>query len=78
MSATPTPMHDRNVAFFTISRTDAAGLIRDLAAALAESGEINMVMRTNRVPAAHEISIAIRDRSSAAVGTITDSAMWDE
>lgn len=85
MTTTTTPMNDRNVAFFTISRKDAAALIRDLASALAESETIDMEFRTNRVTDYStvgnetnlEIRLGLRNFFSTVVGTITESATWE-
>lgn len=86
MRTMTTPMNDRNVAFFTISRKDAAALIRDLASALAESDSIEMEFRTERRndfskadgETTHEIRFGLRSSFSNAVGTITESATWDK
>jgi hypothetical protein len=86
MTTTTTPMNDRNVAFFTISRKDAAALIRDLASALAESESIDMEFRTNRTKDFskmgdfedfHEIRLGLRNSFSNASGVITESATWE-
>lgn len=80
MTTTPTPMNDRNVAFFTISRKDAAALIRDLASALAEPDSIDMELefRTTRTADTfHEISLGLRNMLSTTSGLITDSATWE-
>ena len=81
MTATNKPMADRNVAIFTLSRKDAAELIRDLAWALAKTDEIEMELRTNRIFAGgefHEIHLGLRGHIGGANGTITESAAWDE
>ena len=83
MTTTTTPMNDRNVAFFTISRSDAAALIRDLASALADSESIDMEFRTRRAvdfvdgETSHEIRLGLRNSFSNAAGTITESATWE-
>lgn len=77
MTTTHTPMNDRNVAFFTISRKDAAALIRDLASALAESESIDMEFRTERnLNAELQIRLGLHGSFSNANGIITDSATW--
>ena len=85
MTTTTTPMNDRNVAFFTISRSDAAALIRDLASALAESDSIDMEFRTDRHTdlskidgeTIHTIRLGLRNSFSNARGIITESATWE-
>jgi len=87
MTTTTTPMNDRNVAYFTISRKDAARLIRDLATAIAESdfGSIDMEFRTERrddfskteSTMVHEIRFGLRNSFSNITGTITESATWE-
>lgn len=86
MTTTTTPMNDRNVAYFTISREDAARLIRDLATALGETGyEIAMEFRTDRRndfskadgETIHEIRLGLRNSFSNVTGIITESATWE-
>lgn len=85
MNATHTAMADRNVAFFTLSRKDAAALIRDLASALADSESIEMEFRTDRRrdfskadgETIHEIRLGLRNFFNTTVGTITDSATFE-
>jgi hypothetical protein len=80
MRTMTTPMNDRNVAFFTISRKDAAALIRDLASALAETDSIDMEFRTERNSLDGDglmIRLGLRNSFSNAVGTITESATWE-
>lgn len=85
MTTTTTPMNDRNVAYFTISRSDAAALIRDLASALADSESIDMEFRTDRHSdfskadgeTIHTIRLGLRNSFGSASGVITESATWE-
>lgn len=85
MIITTTPMNDHNVAFFTISRENAAALIRDLALALAASDSIDMEFRTDRRidfskddgETIHEIRLGLRNAIGNATGIITESATWE-
>ena len=78
-------MADCNVAFFTISRKEAASLIRDLAWALADSDSIDMEFRTDRQndfskadgETIHTIRLGLRNSLSGANGIITESATWE-
>jgi hypothetical protein len=84
MATTYTAMTDRNVAYFTMNRKEAARLVRLLADAIAESDEINMEFRTDRCydyskadgETIHEIRLGIQNSIGNATGRITESATW--
>jgi len=85
MTTTHVPMNVRNVAFFTLSRKEAARLIRDLADAIAESEQIQMEFRTDQRhdyskpdgEFVHEIRLGLQNSFGNVTGRITESATWE-
>ena len=86
MTTTHTPMNDRNVCWFTMSKSEAACLIRDLASAIADKGdEIQMEFRTERRndyskadgEKFHAIRIGLQNSFGMSDGRITESATWE-